>query len=304
MLANPPPSVPAHHESHLNPDPFQSLYHSLANLTLAPPASTPNDEPSFNPLPDLANSRSTSPGLAPTPTPSLANSNAHPAIIPVTPVFPPGDNVIFAHSSFFRRRGHPATTWALPSPAEVRLQAAALGLAPRPSMSSSSLPSPSPSPSSSGGAAEEAATLVPFPRLGLLVRYGGESAVPPAEGKALLLVRRALSAGGRGGGDGGGDHDDVPVPEVFGWRRDCDAISGVVERFVYMSLPKATAASDGTAAGAGDGVVTLQARWAGMREEERTRVCGQLREVVAGGWRRLRQSGTVGFVGTLPLAGR
>jgi hypothetical protein len=69
----------------------------------------------------------------------------------------------------------------------------------------------------------------------------------------------------------------VPVPEVFGWRRDAETR----ERFVYMDLPVGE---------------VLEERWAGLSEVEREGVCTQLRGIVAE-WRRLRLGG-VGFVGT------
>ena len=127
---------------------------------------------------------------------------------------------------------------------------------------------------------KNAAKLVSFPSHGLLVKYGAEAegvvtggGVSVAEGKAMALVRRTLEQAA--GGDGG---VLVPVPEVFGWRRD----AGTGERFVYMDLPEGE---------------VLEERWAGMSEVEREAVATQLRGWVRE-WRRLRLGG-VGFVGML-----
>ncbi|KAH6851061.1 hypothetical protein B0I37DRAFT_397140 [Chaetomium sp. MPI-CAGE-AT-0009] len=169
-------------------------------------------------------------------------------LLPITPLFPPGDNVIFAHSSFFARFTPAGTYPELPSPARVREQAVRLGLV-----------------SESEDGEGEGARLVPFPELGLLVKYGREL------GKAMSLARRTLL-------DLGVPAAAVPVPEVFGWRRDAERR----ERFVYMDLPEGE---------------VLEDRWAGMSEVEREAVCTQLRDVV-GEWRRLRLGG-VGFVGSV-----
>ncbi|KAK4133227.1 hypothetical protein BT67DRAFT_59967 [Trichocladium antarcticum] len=216
-------SSAAHHPQ--PDDPFQSLYHSFTNLTLTnPPPATPPSPIHTIPHPPF-----------PSTTP-----------IPVTiSIFPPGDNVIFAHSSFFARRAAAAAD--LPTPAEVRQHAAAV-LHP----------------------AEDTTTIthVPFPALGLLVKYGA-GVRAAAEGKGMLLLRRYLDADADVDVDvdgSGGAGMGAVVPEVFGWRRDGG------EGFVYMALP----------------------------EGERVRVCEALRAVV-GGWRRLRLGGE-GFVGEFFLA--
>ncbi|KAK3297791.1 uncharacterized protein B0H64DRAFT_416719 [Chaetomium fimeti] len=214
----------------------------------------------------------TSAPLPPAPTPphqtpqSQPQPPAAPTLLPVTPLFPPGDNVIFAHSSFFSRFTPAGTYPELPTPARVREQAVRLGLV---------------SQNGDGDGAEGGARMVPFPELGLLVKYGREvvgagnggfvGGVAAAEGKAMSLARRTLVDLGMPAGL-------VPVPEVFGWRRDAE--SG--ERFVYMDLPEGE---------------VLEDRWAGLSEVEREAVCTQLRDVV-GEWRRLRLGG-VGFVGSV-----
>jgi hypothetical protein len=249
MLAHPfPPSHQPNLPPNLDPnhDPFQSLYDSLANLTLTTgiPLPTPTNIPATHPNPAQHQ-------LQPSP-PSSINSDPNLETVTITPLFPPGDNVIFAHSSFFCRYIYSPNP-ELPTPAQVREQAAALGIT------------------------DEGAKLVPFPSLGLLVKYGPEldnnagGCVSAAEGKAMMLLRRALPSllPEREG-------VPVPVPEVFGWRRD----AGTGERFVYMDLPHGEVLGD---------------RWAGMSEIEREGVCAQLKGWV-GAWRRLRLGG-VGFLG-------
>ncbi|KAK0702745.1 hypothetical protein B0H67DRAFT_558358 [Lasiosphaeris hirsuta] len=234
MFANPSHHVPLQPLSS-NPaqdvDPFQSLYDALSNLTLdVTPSSATLDN----------GSRANSSHVPDTPA---GVDSSRPSDIPVNLIFPSGDNVIFAHSSFFK---HPCGA-DLPTPAAVRSEAARLF---------------------EQGYLPVAATsrLVPFPSLGLLVKYGAD--VSTTEAKCLLLLRRLLSS-------------SVPVPEVFGWRRDGD------ERFIYMELP--------------DGM-TLEERWAWMREAERKLVYEELRGMV-NEWRRLRQGGReiVGSIDNSPV---
>jgi hypothetical protein len=230
------------------------LYNSLANLNLTT-SDNNNTANTDNPWqPTICTSTG-----AVTANPSLdsqaASSNPPTTpqeVIKVSPLFPPGDNVLFAHSTFFRHH----KTWNLPTPAQVRQEAARLGIV-APTATSPSEASPP--------------HLIPFSALGLLVKYGTEDVVSAAEGKALILLRGVLSSAGSWLGE--------VVPEVFGWRADGG------ERFVYLSLP----------GGNGEGLTTLEERWAGMWDGEKREVSNQLREIVRA-WRRMRQ-GTVGFVG-------
>ncbi|KAL2195935.1 fungal-specific transcription factor domain-containing protein [Corynascus similis CBS 632.67] len=194
---------------------------------------------------------------------ATTQQNHEESIISVTPIFPPGENVVFAHSSFFSRFTPAGTYPELPSPARVREEAARLGIAAAAEAAEGG----------DGGGKSARAKLVPFHALGLLVKYGTEiTRMSPAEGKAMMLVRRMLTLASSSSGV------PVPVPEIFGWRRDAE----VGERFVYMDLPEGE---------------VLEDRWAGLSEVEREGVCTQLRDVVAE-WRRLRLGG-VGFVGSV-----
>lgn len=273
----PPPHSHRDHDLTLHHDPFQTLYDSLANLTLnitATPAA--DDDTTTNNNHYTHQTSAPISALAPPPRHSHSHSPqpAQPrALLPITPLFPPGPNVIFAHSSFFSRFTPAGTYPELPTPARVREEAARLGLVP--------------AEGEEDDGREGRAKLVPFPELGLLVKYGpevvagapyaggGGVGVAPAEGKAMSLARRTLL-------DLGVPSERVPVPEVFGWRRDGET----GERFVYMDLPEGE---------------VLEERWAGMSEVEREGVCTQLREVVAE-WRRLRLGG-VGFVGEFGFFG-
>ncbi|KAK4139426.1 uncharacterized protein C8A04DRAFT_15890 [Dichotomopilus funicola] len=220
----------------------------------------------------------------PTPAAPITTAAQQHAKIEVTPLFPAGENVVFAHSSYFTRAIPLAPFGSsypdLPSTARVRGEAARLGLL----------------PSAEGGPAVK---LVPFGHgsaggLRLLVKYGpdldtpahvrgvghgrgvysgGEGGVSAAEGKAMMFVRRIQDGMAM---DVEEEESVVPVPEVFGWRRDAET----GERFVYMDMPE------------GD---LLEERWAGMSEVEREVVATQLKGIVAE-WRRLKLGGS-GFVG-------
>ncbi|KAL2171807.1 hypothetical protein VTG60DRAFT_1504 [Thermothelomyces hinnuleus] len=274
-----------------NDDPFQSLYDSLASLSLTINSGPwPTTDGNYH-YPEAACSNTTANNNnnnhnnnSNHPVPSRPAAAAHrqhdrAAVVTVTPVFPPGDNVVFAHSSFFTRPAPAAGTRYyysqypdLPAPARVRAEVAAAAAGRG-------------TEGSAGGAAAGAseAKLVPFPALGLLVKYGpeGVAGVSAAEAKAMLLVRRALMAASLASGPSPAPVSvsvPVPVPEVFGWRRDAET----GERFVYMDLPQGE---------------ILEDRWAGLSEVEREAVCAQLRDVVAE-WRRLRLGG-VEFVGSV-----
>ncbi|KAK3304178.1 uncharacterized protein B0T15DRAFT_232028 [Chaetomium strumarium] len=298
MLATPyipPPLPPSHHESdqrNNNPtnDPFHALYYSLANLTLTTRETT-TDPPSSSSFPTVPAQTVTGPE----------------EVIQVTPLFPSGDNVVFAHSSFFSRHhrraphGLPAPYWQqqqpdLPSPVQVRERAAAAHLGPLLSTYHGGSHAQQQQQQEEGGRKEEEKgkeeVLVPFPEfpVRLMVKYhyhrvgrngnsssssngnwnwnGNGSQAASSEGKAMMLVRSVVT----------GSEAAVVVPEVFGWRRDAGSGDG----FVYMAMPEGDVLAD---------------RWEGMGEMERGQVCAQLRGVVSE-WRRLRLGG-VGFVGSV-----
>ncbi len=150
---------------------------------------------------------------------------------------PNAENIEFKDSSYFE-----STDAELPTPAQIRIDA--------PNRkrdhlrSSSSRPPP-----------------VFYQELNLLVKYGSE--ITLAEGQCLWFIRHHLSKG-------------VPVPEMYGWRKDGD------ETFLYMELIN------------GD---TLERRWNSLSERDRTAVCVQLSQMTSA-WRGLRQESSPEFVGT------
>ena len=102
---------------------------------------------------------------------------------------------------------------------------------------------------------------VRFQSLNLLVKYG--SAINITEGQCLWAISRFAPA--------------VPVPELYGWRRDnC-------ETFIYMEMVQG---------------ITLEQYWPDLSVEERLVVCIQLRHII-GNLRQLRQDPTDQFVGEL-----
>ncbi|KAK4166282.1 hypothetical protein QBC43DRAFT_314377 [Cladorrhinum sp. PSN259] len=220
-------------------DPFQALYDSLANLTLTSSQQVPEPIAVENYMP-----------IADEPAPVSPITDLSP--IPASILFPPGDNVVFAHSSFFFSSTSRGTD--LPTPSHIRAdlitRAFTSGVFP------TSLPLQT----------QHTAQLIPFPSVGLLVKYGGEDVVTSTEAKTLMMVRRLLNGA-------------VPVPEVFGWRRDVEA----KERVLYMSLPVGQ---------------TLEARWGSLTTVEKDRVCEEVRRYVRE-WRRLSQAPGRGIVSSI-----
>lgn len=93
---------------------------------------------------------------------------------------------------------------------------------------------------------------VKFEELGLLVKFG--SRVTAAEAQCLWMIRKEFQ-------------DEVPVPDVYGWRIDGN------ETFIYMELIR------------GD---TLRDRWDSLSVSDKTDVCHRLRQVTTS-LRRLDQ---------------
>ncbi|KAK4442289.1 kinase-like domain-containing protein [Podospora aff. communis PSN243] len=145
-------------------------------------------------------------------------------------LFPSAQHVVFGHSSFFKR--NPGYN-DLPLPIDIRSEAIRQNAGTHQRVG--------------------AVTHVAIPSIGLLVKYG--PAVQISEAKTLLTLRRLLP-------------QDVPVPEVFGWRKDGN------DNFIYMSLPEG---------------VNLAEGWAMLSENQKTDIGGQLRHIVKS-WRRLRQN--------------
>ncbi|KAH7321971.1 phosphotransferase enzyme family protein [Rhexocercosporidium sp. MPI-PUGE-AT-0058] len=103
-----------------------------------------------------------------------------------------------------------------------------------------------------------------FEHLGLLVKFGPH--VTTNEAQCLWLIKKELG-------------DDVPVPEVYGWRIDGEEV------FIYMELIR------------GD---TLKSRWDWMSKTERKTVCEDLSKIVTS-LRAMDQSPGAYFVGSLDV---
>jgi hypothetical protein len=197
--------------------------------------------------------------------PSQQNQQEDHPIISIPPLLvPPGENVIFAHSSFFSQNA-PLGISELPSPSQVRVQAAWLNLTPTFTSHYHS----------HHGYQEQSGNFdpvncacyvytVPFPQLGLVVRFGrGVNA--SSEGKTLLLVRGALKQAGIEGWE--------KVPECFGWRRDGERGEG----FLYFGF--------GTDIDLRS-LRTLEEQWGALGREEKEVVCGEVERLVRA-WRGL-----------------
>ncbi|KPM45372.1 hypothetical protein AK830_g1152 [Neonectria ditissima] len=160
---------------------------------------------------------------------------------------PPDETVVFPQSSFFTQHPKPSQ---LPSAAEIRRLAIEANAA-----AAEDFHQPPP---------------VAVPALGLLVKYGARVSV--AEARCLAMLRERLA--GR-----------VPVPEVYGWRRDRGQV------FIYMELVR--------------GATTLERGWDSLGEEARAAVCGELGGMVRA-WRGLAREedgvdSGISHVGNEPL---
>ncbi|KAK2765226.1 hypothetical protein FQN54_008925 [Arachnomyces sp. PD_36] len=98
-----------------------------------------------------------------------------------------------------------------------------------------------------------------FESMGLFVKWGRRAQL--SEGQTLYAVRRYLK-------------NEVPVPEVYGWRTDGEEV------FIYME------------AIAGP---TLEKSWDGLTPEDHVRICGELRKIFDN-LRRLEQDPQERFI--------
>lgn len=103
---------------------------------------------------------------------------------------------------------------------------------------------------------------VRFPERRLLVKWG--TYVTNAEAQCMWFINQHLG-------------HEVPVPQVYGWTRDGE------ETFLYLEL------IDGD---------PLSERWEGLGDDEKSRICQQLRTMISQ-WRRIRQSGSGTMLGHL-----
>jgi hypothetical protein len=104
------------------------------------------------------------------------------------------------------------------------------------------------------------AVLVPFPALSLMVKFSRYTTI--AEGQCLWAIRRVLKTA-------------LPVPEVYGWRRDGEST------FIYMELIEG---------------ITLEKRWDNLSAREREEICEELSRMV-NAMRCVEQSPDESFVG-------
>lgn len=101
---------------------------------------------------------------------------------------------------------------------------------------------------------------VRFEELGLIVKFGPHVTVE--EALCIWAIRSVL-------------HDEVPVPELYGWRVDGREV------FIYMELVR------------GD---TLMDRWDALDNDDKTSICNQLMKITTS-FRRLEQDPEDIFVG-------
>lgn len=151
---------------------------------------------------------------------------------------PKGNSVIFETSTFFTRNKNAR----LPTPSEVLSRAA------------------------SGSVAHDTVHISQqpalFEELGLIVKHGEGPKVTVAEGQCLWALRRYLP--------------QVPVPEIYGWVTEGDAV------FLYMEL------IDG---------IGLDLKWDHLSTEDREGVCECLRAMLVD-LRQLRSDPNDAFLGT------
>jgi hypothetical protein len=144
-------------------------------------------------------------------------------------------NAILFEDSSFFKQQVSARAASLPSRGEVRARATG--------PSTSTRPAP-----------------IIFESLSLLVKYG--SCLTTSEAQCLWVVGKYLK--GR-----------VPVPEIYGWRRDGK------ELFIYMELIRGH---------------TLEQRWDNLTDPKRVNVCSQLRLIVQC-FRQFEQDPSKPFIG-------
>ncbi|KAF2280463.1 kinase-like protein [Westerdykella ornata] len=101
-----------------------------------------------------------------------------------------------------------------------------------------------------------------FEEMSLFVKWGSEIKV--IEGQTLYALRHSCG-------------DSVPVPEIYGWRTDGH------ETFLYMEAISRT---------------TLEDVWSGMEEDDRLRICSELRTILHN-LRQLKQSPEDKFIGSI-----
>ncbi|KFA45567.1 hypothetical protein S40293_06591 [Stachybotrys chartarum IBT 40293] len=104
-----------------------------------------------------------------------------------------------------------------------------------------------------------------FKNQNLVVKIGQSSMVKFEEALAMRAIKKAFP------------NNDIPVPEVFGWRKH-DSLN-----FIYMSYIPG---------------ITLREAWPDFTEQDKSRVCNELREIVSI-LRRLNQPESPPFIGSV-----
>ncbi|POR35336.1 Phosphotransferase enzyme family protein [Tolypocladium paradoxum] len=112
---------------------------------------------------------------------------------------------------------------------------------------------------------DRGATVVKFEHLNLAVKYGHSSYPRLEEAQTMRAIRQAFP------------HDDIPVPEVFGWRKHGDL------NFIYMSLIRGK---------------TLREAWPSLTEGDKMSISSELRRIVAA-LRRATQGSSERFIGSI-----
>ena len=106
--------------------------------------------------------------------------------------------------------------------------------------------------------------VVKFESLSLAVKVGHISCVKLEEAQTMIAIRRIFPNG------------EVPVPEVYGWKRYGDTL------FIYMSLMTGK---------------TLADIWPSLTKPEKVSICDELSQIIAS-LRRVSQGTSYPFIGT------
>lgn len=107
-----------------------------------------------------------------------------------------------------------------------------------------------------------------FQELGVFVKYGHRSSLHLEEALALRFINKLFSA------------DEVPAPEVLGWKSTDDA--GLESNFIYMNFTPGQ---------------TLQETWETLSEAEKASVSQQLADITSR-LRSVEQNPADQFIGT------
>ncbi|WVO17677.1 hypothetical protein L204_105374 [Cryptococcus depauperatus] len=112
---------------------------------------------------------------------------------------------------------------------------------------------------------DRGATVVKMPHLNLAVKLGHNSYLRLEKAQTMIAMKQVFTDG------------QVPVPEVFGWRKHGDL------NFIYMSLVPGK---------------TLRQAWPTLTDEDKKAICGDLRRIVSE-LRRLSQGSSDRFIGSV-----